>query len=324
MNSVLRIAGLINYLFLSFFGFGQFPPAANLAGTTAIHKDSSIIKSWATAVHEFTPGFEDIALGGALVSHGDSTEALGLAEGNSSDVVSLGDAGEIVLTFLYPIRNGSGPDFAVFENSFSHDYLELAHVEVSTDGFTFVRLPSISQVQTITQTGSFGSTQTQSIHNLAGKYIQAYGTPFDLEDILDSTGINLDSINYVKIIDVVGSIDPAYASYDSQGTIINEPYPSAFASGGFDLDAVAVINENNGSVSLNTLNDNFNVYPNPSKGIVYVSSYTGVYHLVDMRGNVVSSGFVKLNESIDFGDQVSRGIYVLKLENESIRLMINP
>ena len=79
---------------------------------------------------------------------------------------------------------------------------------------------------------------------MAGKFKQGYGTPFDLEDVIDSIGINLDSINFVRITDVVGSINTSFATYDSQGNIINDPYPTPFGSCGFDLDAVAVINEN--------------------------------------------------------------------------------
>ena len=32
-----------------------------------------------------------------------------------------------------------------------------------------------------------------------------------------------------------------YASYDSQGNIINDPFPTPFETGGFDLDAIGVI-----------------------------------------------------------------------------------
>jgi hypothetical protein len=45
----------------------------------------------------------------------------------------------------------------------------------------------------------------------------------------------------VRIIDVVGSIDPAFGTRDSLGNLINEPFPTPFSSSGFDLDAVGVI-----------------------------------------------------------------------------------
>jgi hypothetical protein len=40
---------------------------------------------------------------------------LGLPDGS---IVSLGDSGIAIATFAHPIYNGSGPDFAVFENGF--------------------------------------------------------------------------------------------------------------------------------------------------------------------------------------------------------------
>ena len=46
----------------------------------------------------------------------------------------------------------------------------------------------------------------------------------------------------IKIIDVVGSINESFATYDINGKPINDPYPTAFATGGFDLDAIGVIN----------------------------------------------------------------------------------
>ncbi|MFT4603035.1 MAG: hypothetical protein ACI857_003222 [Arenicella sp.] len=296
---------------LPIIGWSQFAPAANVSGTTAIHKDSSVIVNWANRVQDFQRGLEDISVGGTLVSFGDSTEAIGYAQGNSTDVVSLGDAGEIILGFPFPIENGTGPDFAIFENSFSHDYLELAHVEVSTDGINYVRMPSESAIQTLTQTGTFGTTLAQWTHNLAGKYIQGFGTPFDLEDIIDSVGVNLDSINYVKLIDVVGSINSTYGSYDALGTIINEPYPSAFESGGFDLDGVAVINENNIYASIQKDYHGLEVYPNPATNQIFIKGFVGSYELLDMSGKSTLRGVSLAGHSIDVSN-LSPGLYILK------------
>ena len=54
--------------------------------------------------------------------------------------------------------------------------------------------------------------------------------------------IDADHINFVRIVDVVGSINPVLGQQDSLGNLVNDPYPTAFASGGFDLDGVAVMN----------------------------------------------------------------------------------
>lgn len=279
---------LIIFAIFTLNGMAQYAPPAGESGTTAIHKDSSIIMNWASEVISFERGPEDITNpDGPLASFGDETEALGVAEGTSTDVVSLGDAGSITLTFPYPIENGEGPDFAVFENSFSSTYLELAHVEVSSNGERFVRLPSVSAIQTEVQTGSFGTTLAEEIYNLAGKYEQGFGTPFDLEDIVDSADINLDSIQYVRIIDVVGSVDEAYGSYDSQGNLINDPFKTDFESGGFDLDAVAVLNENNILLGVEEEEQiSFSVYPNPTNGILRIntSSEIATLSLIDLSG----------------------------------------
>jgi hypothetical protein len=41
---------------------------------------------------------------------------------------------------------------------------------------------------------------------------------------------------------VIGSVNDSFGTRDSKGRIINDPWPTPFASSGFDLDAVAVVN----------------------------------------------------------------------------------
>src|SRR5690554_1645811 len=95
----------------------------------------------------------------------------------SVSVVSLGNGGSAVLSFENPIKNGEGPDFAVFENGFvdpENDtvaFLELAFVEVSSDGAHFVRFPAISAIQTDTQILNSSFSDARFYHNLAGKHI---------------------------------------------------------------------------------------------------------------------------------------------------------
>ena len=114
MKNILLFSILLYHTFTQ----AQYAPAAGQAGTTAIHKDSSIIVSWATKVITFNRGYMDISNpSSGLVTFGDSTEALNSAEGTSADIVSLGDGGSITLGFDHPIKNGLGHDFAVFENS---------------------------------------------------------------------------------------------------------------------------------------------------------------------------------------------------------------
>jgi hypothetical protein len=166
--------------------------------------------------------------------------ALGKAEGNSFDIVALGAGGTITLVFDPTIENGEGWDFAVFENSFSDRYLELAYVEVSSNGVDFVRFDAISL--TVDPVPGFGNIDPTDVNGLAGKYRQGYGVPFDLQDLSDkpavlSGTVDLSAISHVRIVDVVGD----GFSLDSSGGVIYDPYPTS-GSAGFDLDAVGVSN----------------------------------------------------------------------------------
>ncbi len=229
---------------------GPYSPAGGQPGSTAISRTSPEIGGWATGVAQLVRGPAQIDEPDyGYANHGTGADALGPAGTNVFGTVSLGDGGSITLTFAEPIRNGEGWDFAVFENGFlqfgTTYFCELAFVEVSSNGVDFFRFPSVSLTQTGRQIDSFEGMDPTNIHNLAGRDPLGWGTPFDLSDLAEvaaahPTTLNLNAITHVRIIDVVGSIDPAYASYDSLGNIINDPWPTPFGTGGFDLDAVAV------------------------------------------------------------------------------------
>ena len=142
------------------------------------------------------------------------------------------------MTFDPPLSNGSGWDFAIFENSFSDTFLELAYVEVSSDGVHFVRFDNDSL--TAGPVGGFGATDPTNIDGFGGKYRQGFGTPFDLadlstkDDVLDGL-VKLNEIAYVRIVDIIG--DGTF--FDTSGDVVWDPYPTA-QSAGFDLDAVGV------------------------------------------------------------------------------------
>jgi hypothetical protein len=225
---------------------GPYAPAAGEPGSTAIRDDDARFRGWATGFTDLVRGPQNIKQpAGNLASFGVGENALGAADASQSEqfnVVSLGDGGRITLTFAQGIGNGPGADFAVFENGFDKTFLELAFVEVSSDGTNFFRFPAFSLTQTTTQTGSFGAVDPTNIHNLAGKYEVGYGVPFDLADLGVQPGLDLQHVTHVRMVDVIGIVEPAYASRDSQGRIINDPWPTTFESGGFDLDAVGVIN----------------------------------------------------------------------------------
>ena len=173
------------------------------------------------------------------------------------------------------IRNGAGYDFVVFENAMiaaqpkpnvgiiaGQISAELGYVEVSSNGRDFARFPCVSL--TPTRVGPYGTIEISNIHNLAGKHPNAngicMGTPFDLTDIANHPSVkaglvDLDNIRYVRIVDVPGSGDffdeavayidpdtmPVWSNYSANHAIYDF-WPTR-GSGGFDLEAIGVLNE---------------------------------------------------------------------------------
>lgn len=243
-----KIAFILLFIPLNFIYGQPYAPAAGQPGSTAIKFDDERFVAWATGV-EVIRGYINISDTTAVyngtnrASFGEPEDVLGeVTENPVNHTVSLGDSGIAILTFDKPITNGSGYDFAVFENGHSDNFLELAHVEVSSDGIHFVRFPSHSTTQTETQVASFGLLDPTHLYNLAGKYKVGYGTPFDLDELKDEPLLDVMKITHVKIIDVVGSLGEK-GTKDSYGNKINDPFPTPFHSGGFDLSGVGVIHQ---------------------------------------------------------------------------------
>jgi len=219
---------------------GSFCGAAGTAGSSAIYYTDPCFLNWASDC-KVARGYQNIAAKTTLASYGTASNGIGKAD---NAVVSLGDAGSAVMTFNKAITNGSGSDFAVFENGFSGTFLELAFVEVSSDGQNYFRFDAVSETPTSTQLGSFGTIDPTCLNNFAGKYQVYYGTPFDLNELAGKSPLlDVNNVTHVRIVDAVGSITPGYSTYDSRGNMVNDPWPTAFASGGFDLDAVGVIHQ---------------------------------------------------------------------------------
>lgn len=245
----------------TFVSLGQFSGPAGSPGTEAMHKDSSAFVDWAVGCF-LERGYLDISNPGlGLTDFGNAINVTGASDGQ---VASLGDSGIAIVIFVSPIFNGPGNDFAVFENSFGSTFLELAFVEVSSDGFNYFRFPATSNTPTNVQIGPFDSTGDATLlDNLAGKHEANYGTPFDLEVLSGTVGLDLQNITHVKIIDVIGSISSLFGSQDQFGTYINEPFPTPFPSGGFDLESVGVINQQPLSNPVTTSGLNTSIFPNP-------------------------------------------------------------
>ena len=297
-------------------GEGPFCGAVGTDGCNAIAANDNQFVAWATGA-VITRGPQMIGNPDSpLASHGDETNAIGPATlNNSYDAVSLGDGGSALLTFERPIRNGEGPDFAVFENDNTGGFLELAFVEVSSDGVHFVRFPSTSLTPTDVQVGSFGTVDPTFINNLAGKFCIGYGTPFDLQELADSANLNIDSIVYVRVIDVIGTIDPQYATYDAFGHIVNDPWPTNFASSGFDLSGVGVIHQKPVGIENHEMPQAF-AYPNPCTGTLYIinenSERIELYNMSGKLLEVVNDGNTQVTLNMQ---SYPAGLYMLKVGN---------
>lgn len=304
---------LILILLLSRFLSAQsYAPLPGEIGSTAIHKDSSIIVAWGTGV-SVQRGPLDIAQpGNGNASYGIESDAIGAADGTS--FVSLGDGGLAIVTFATPIKNGIGFDFAVFENGFTDNYIELAFVEVSSNGTNYYRFPAVSEWPTTIQLSNFDYSDCRFFDNFAGKYRANYGTPFDLEELNGEIGLDIDAITHVKLIDVIGSINPMYSTLDIHGNLINDPYPTAFPSGGFDLDAVGVINEGTQSIQDNS-NSKLWVYPNPSNGKFKLSAANnGSYSIISPTGKLIFASDFSNDFTVDLSN-LPNGIYILHVNN---------
>jgi hypothetical protein len=304
-------------LYFSFSTKAQFPPPASQPGSTAIFADSSVFVGWATGctVHRGYINISDTTLtyfGDNKANYGADTSALGKADNSP---VSLGDGGFAIVTFDKPITNGPGFDFAVFENGLTDTFLELAFVEVSSDGINFFRFPSVSNTQTTKQVTTFGTLDATKIDDLAGKYRVLFGTPFDLEQLSGISGLDINRVTHIKIIDVVGCIEPLYATYDSKENIINDPWPTPFNTGGFDLDAVGVLH-----FTYSTQDNPVSLYPNPVTDRITINIVSGSgfnLKIHDVSGKTVwEKEKIKNNSTLDLSF-LSAGIYfcTFTLEN---------
>ncbi len=239
----LGLIALVLFLLPSIGIAGPFYEGSEFEPYHRVPKDSAELVAWAT-------GYTDVIYGSGVDDQWKTPEkALGKAVGDAFDIVSLGEGGSIVLTFDPPIKDGPGWDFAVFENGFVKQepyiyFLELAYVEVSSDGVNYVRFDNVSLTQD--SIGTYDGLDYTNIHGLASKYPQGYGTPFDLSDLAYKTGVkngkvDLNHIRFVRIVDIVGDgscFENRPPDWGNNGPIY-DPYPTQ-GSGGFDLDAIGI------------------------------------------------------------------------------------
>lgn len=303
----------------------QFAPQAGVAGSTAIHSGDNRFVGWASQC-VLQRGWKDIAdKSQGIATIGSEADALGKP---NKSVVSLGDSGIAVLTFEVPLYNGAGPDFAVFENGFANPanpeeaFLELAFVEVSSDGVNYFRFDAESQTESpqVPEAGVY--MNARKVYNLAGKYIVNYGTPFDLEELKDEPGLDVNNVTHIRLVDVIGSIG-ANGSKDKNGNLINDPYPTMLPSSGFDLDAVGALCLKGrwpSGIANTEFASDVQLYPNPATEVLNIRAdnfKVASAHVVDVTGRVV------LQHASNSGLQqfdirhLSAGVYYLTLTEES-------
>lgn len=259
---------------------GFVGPAGEGVTATATNGNyvNPVFVGWATRVVSYQPSDATDFYGqnGIGPQFANPALALGAVTGNNMDIVSMGDMdateiadyqagigsgpGTLTLAFDVAITNGAGADFAAFENGFVSNsntgagsaagqmFAELGYVEVSTDGINFATFPSsyLNYLDGGPSSQAYLTQDVSNIYNLVGKHANAYGvswgTPFDLDDLLDSelvlSGlVDLDEINYVRIVDIPG--DGTWT--DADGNPIYDAWVT-WGSGGLDFEAIGVIN----------------------------------------------------------------------------------
>jgi hypothetical protein len=203
-----------------------------------------LMQAWATEVDDLARGPIDIAdPDGDDASFGIAENALGAVTNDNGHVVSLGDGGHLTLYFATGIGDGPGDDFAVYENGFFSPggfFGEFAFVEVSSNGVDFARFPATCLQPTPVSGG--GTVDETDYDNLGGKHPLGEGTGFDLAELAGNplvTGgqLDLDYVAYVRLVDVIGD----GSTRDRTGAPVYDPYPTPYATGGFDADAVGVL-----------------------------------------------------------------------------------
>jgi hypothetical protein len=166
----------------------------------------------------------------------------GGSERGSTDVVSLGSGGSIVVSFApNAIVDGPGPDFIVFENPFwiggdANDvYAEPGEVSVSDDGTTWQTFPCTPTYDASATDG----TGTDPPYGACGGWQVVYSTPtngispFDPATAgggaYDLADLGVTHARYVRIVDKTMESCPESGAEKPN-------------TNGFDLDAVAIVN----------------------------------------------------------------------------------
>ncbi|MBR1769917.1 MAG: DUF4465 domain-containing protein [Bacteroidales bacterium] len=285
-KSIFFVASLL----ASIFVFAQYDGEVGTENCKAISQNDERIVSWAKGV-ELNRGTWDYG-DERIVDYGEPYMAIGKPDSTTTTAVSLGEGGTALITFDRPIIDGSGEDFVVFENAFAPTFLELAFVEVSSDGVNFFRFPANTTSYHNQENVSEGRT-AEHYNNLAGKYELGWGVGFDLTELEDNELLDKNNIRFVRLVDVINGV-----STDIDGNIIYDGVSWPTYSQGFDLTGIGIINggEPYRRADFENLALNFNSYELVDRennhdfltGDVYVKTYPSGGLVFESKGYYIS------------------------------------
>jgi hypothetical protein len=238
MKSSLPLAALLTAVLITTARAGLYsgPTDTTNAIDPAIPSNSPLFVEWADTI---VPDLTYFAPRGSTAISATGYNCLG--DLDAAQIAAGASPGYLTVSFPTGIANGIGRDFAVFENGFGYGspnglFMDLAYVEVSTNGADFARFPSIStNTGPVTGSGAFAGFDTSNVFNLAGKHAAGYGTPFDLDGLLSDPlvidgSVNLQNIQYVRLVDIPGN----GGFLDSEGHPILDNWLTT-GTGGFDF-----------------------------------------------------------------------------------------
>jgi hypothetical protein len=205
--------------------------------------DGAVLRAdrFITGVVSFSPtgctGFGQAAMPGIV----EGPPVGGGTDHGSTDVVSLGSGGSIVVSFApNAIVDGPGPDFIVFENPFwigsnpNDIYAEPGEVSVSDDGVTWTAFPCTPTLDPSASDGTgvappYGSCAGwQVVYSAPGNGISPVDPAVAGGLALDLAAVGMTHARYVKIVDKTLEACPDAS-----------PKPD---TNGFDLDAISIVN----------------------------------------------------------------------------------
>jgi hypothetical protein len=204
--------------------------------------DAGVVASrFVTGVVSFSPtdctGFGQSAMPGIV----EGPPVGGGSDHGSTDVVSLGSGGSIVVSFApNAIVDGPGPDFIVFENPFwiggneNDPYAEPGQVSVSDDGTTWTSFPCTPTVDPASSDG----TGVEPPYGTCGGWEVVYSAPGNGISPLDPSTAGGNAFDLAN----VGVTHARYVRIVDQ---THEDCPEAGTrpdTNGFDLDAIAIVN----------------------------------------------------------------------------------